>query len=109
MQPPRQAPARQHSVTGKVCNGAKTNPLAATASRRHNSCEPSLANHAKVTCVLLQQPEPTSADLRFRLLGVYVRVHPLFWLMSAILGWRYMAENPQQGFIYLAIWILCVF
>jgi Zn-dependent protease len=29
--------------------------------------------------------------------------------MSAILGWRYMAENPQHGFIYLAIWIICVF
>jgi Zn-dependent protease len=55
--------------------------------------------------VLLQQPEPTNADLRFWIFGTHVRVHPLFWLMSAIFGWSFL----RLGFQYLAIWIVCVF
>jgi stage IV sporulation protein FB len=55
--------------------------------------------------VFLQQPEPTPADLRFRLFGIDVRVHPFFWLMAAILGWDYLGV----GFAHLAIWIVCVF
>ncbi len=39
------------------------------------------------------------------MLGVPVRVHPFFWLMSAILGWELM----KQGFAYLLVWIACVF
>ena len=30
----------------------------------------------------------TPYDLRFRLLGIPVRVHPMFWLVSAVLGWQ---------------------
>ena len=30
----------------------------------------------------------TPYDLRFRLLGIPVRVHPLFWLVMAVLGWQ---------------------
>src|SRR5437016_2491445 len=29
----------------------------------------------------LSEPQPTAYDLRFRLIGTDVRVHPLFWLM----------------------------
>jgi Zn-dependent protease len=34
-----------------------------------------------------------------------VRVHPLFWLVSALLGWPLV----EAGFQYLLIWIGCVF
>jgi len=30
----------------------------------------------------------TPYDLRFRFLDIPVRIHPLFWLMMAVLGWR---------------------
>lgn len=36
--------------------------------------------------MLLADPPPSPYDLRFSLLGIPVRVHPLFWLVSLILG-----------------------
>jgi len=50
--------------------------------------------------------QPTAFDLRFRIFGFPVRVHPLFWLIAALLGeplWRVV------GFQYLLVWIACVF
>jgi membrane-associated protease RseP (regulator of RpoE activity) len=38
--------------------------------------------------------------------GIDVRVHPLFWLISMMLGWR-LAE--QLGYQYLLLWVACVF
>jgi stage IV sporulation protein FB len=35
---------------------------------------------------MLSMPEPTAYDLRFRVLGFPVRVHPGFWIVMAILG-----------------------
>lgn len=46
---------------------------------------------------------PTQFDLRFSLLGIPVRVHPLFWLVSAVLGWD--ARDPNSMFL----WVGCVF
>lgn len=46
---------------------------------------------------------PTPYDLNFSLFGIPVRVHPFFWLFSAILGWN--ARDPKLMFI----WVLCVF
>jgi stage IV sporulation protein FB len=48
-------------------------------------------------------PGETEFDLRFRLLGIPVRVHPLFWVLAAILG-----QNTRDGFLLL-LWIGCVF
>jgi len=45
----------------------------------------------------------TSYDLRFRLLDVPVRVHPMFWLVTAVLGWQ------DQELEKVAIWVACVF
>ncbi|AMV37049.1 site-2 protease family protein [Planctomyces sp. SH-PL62] len=45
----------------------------------------------------------TSYDLRFQLLNVPVRVHPLFWLVTAVLGWN----DGDLGKV--ALWIGCVF
>jgi stage IV sporulation protein FB len=50
-------------------------------------------------------PGPTEFDVRFRLLGVPVRIHPLFWVMAAILGW----DLTQGGGTLLIIWVACVF
>jgi stage IV sporulation protein FB len=45
----------------------------------------------------------TAYDLRFRLLDIPVRIHPLFWLISAFLGWQ---ENNIPAVL---TWIGCVF
>jgi membrane-associated protease RseP (regulator of RpoE activity) len=44
----------------------------------------------------------TPYDLRFRFLDIPVRIHPLFWLMAAVLGFR---ENDIPAVL---IWIGCV-
>jgi len=54
---------------------------------------------------VLAEPDQTQFDLRFRLFGVPVRVHPFFWVVSAFLGW----DLINAGFIYLVAWIGCVF
>ena len=51
---------------------------------------------------MLGAPE-TPYDLRFRLLGIPVRVHPLFWLISAVMGWR------ESNLPMVALWVACVF
>lgn len=56
--------------------------------------------------MLLLEPEPTPYDLRFRLFGVGVRVHPMFWVFTAILKW---SSFTHGGFPYLALWVGCVF
>lgn len=50
-------------------------------------------------------PTPTGLDLKFRLFGTPVRVHPTFWLFSAVFGWEY--ERLGIGFLFL--WIACTF
>jgi stage IV sporulation protein FB len=61
--------------------------------------------------VLLIDPPATPFDLRFRLFGVDVRVHPFFWLLSVILGWN-LTVNPvlsDNGMLDLAVWVLACF
>lgn len=50
-----------------------------------------------------QVPE-TPFDLRFSLLGIPVRVHPVFWLSSAFLAW-----DPSGDGRMIFIRILCIF
>jgi Zn-dependent protease len=45
----------------------------------------------------------TPYDLRFRLLDVPVRIHPMFWLVSAVLGWQ------DKNLPAVAVWVACVF
>jgi membrane-associated protease RseP (regulator of RpoE activity) len=54
---------------------------------------------------MLGMPEPTPYDLRFRFLGIPVRVHPLFWLVTALLGSNDRVFDPQATLI----WVVCVF
>jgi len=45
----------------------------------------------------------TAYDLRFRLLGIPVRIHPLFWLVSVVMGWQ------DRNLSAVALWVACVF
>jgi Zn-dependent protease len=54
---------------------------------------------------MLVEPAQNPYDLRFVLFGTRVRVHPFFWLFSAILGWPFLDE----GFGYLLLWVGCCF
>ncbi len=53
--------------------------------------------------MLFQPPSPTRYDLHFNLLGFPVTVHPLFWVVSALLG------SASGGIVQLLIWVLAVF
>jgi Zn-dependent protease len=55
--------------------------------------------------LFLLEPAQTPYDLRWRMFGIDIRVHPMFWLVSAILGWNAM----DLGFPFLLLWIACVF
>jgi Zn-dependent protease len=55
---------------------------------------------------VLAEPERTPYDLRFRLLGFPVRVHPWFWIVTVLLnGDRLLRIGPE----YLFIWVAVVF
>lgn len=53
--------------------------------------------------MFLTEPTHTPYDLHFRLFGVPVRVHPLFWLVSVILGFD--PQDPKQ----VLLWVGAVF
>jgi Zn-dependent protease len=53
--------------------------------------------------MLLAEPSGTRFDLTFRLIGVPVRVHPLFWVVSALLG--FSSRDP----LFVVIWVGVVF
>jgi stage IV sporulation protein FB len=55
--------------------------------------------------MILNEPEPTSGDLHFRLFGIRIRVSLWFWVMTAVLGFNL----SRLGIEFLLIWIACVF
>ena len=52
--------------------------------------------------LLFQSPPPTRYDLRFTLAGFPVRVHPLFWLITLLLG-------SSGDLLLIPIWIAVIF
>jgi Zn-dependent protease len=58
--------------------------------------------------MFLLEPGQTAYDLRWRMFGVDVRVHPMFWLVSAIMGFNLLAE-PESGVPRFFVWVACVF
>src|SRR5260221_3686115 len=52
---------------------------------------------------MLGNVEPTPFDLKFSLFGIPVRVHPLFWVMAAVIGWR--GKDVNLTFIC----VVCIF
>jgi stage IV sporulation protein FB len=55
---------------------------------------------------VLFEPNETPFDLRWTMFGIPVRVHPLFWLVSVIMGWTAFREG---GIVSLLLWVACVF
>jgi len=53
------------------------------------------------------EPARTPYDLNFRLFGFPVRIHPLFWLGTVLLGSNLL--QGDNGLLFLAIWIVVVF
>jgi Zn-dependent protease len=51
----------------------------------------------------------TPYDIYFRFSGFPVRIHPLFWLVAALLGIGGTIDNLPLWFLHLALWILAVF
>src|SRR5262249_49649149 len=47
----------------------------------------------------------TPYDLRWRMFGIRVRVHPLFWVMAALINWNLL----ELGIQYLVVGVACVF
>lgn len=52
--------------------------------------------------LMFQSPTPTRYDLQFTLAGIPVRVHPLFWLITLLLG-------GSGDLLLIPIWIVVVF
>jgi len=63
--------------------------------------------------MFLGEPQPTSADLRFQLSGIAVRVSAWFWVAAALLGWNVcqsLAGGDQRELLrYLVAWVAVVF
>ena len=53
--------------------------------------------------LLFQPPPSTRYDLRFNLLGIPVRVHPLFWVVTLLLG------SSSRSIFQILIWIFAIF
>jgi membrane-associated protease RseP (regulator of RpoE activity) len=51
---------------------------------------------------MFQPPAPTRYDLRFSIAGIPVSVHPLFWLITLLLG-------STGDLLLIPIWILVIF
>jgi stage IV sporulation protein FB len=57
--------------------------------------------------MFLTDPGSTPYDLRWRMFGTDVRVHPMFWLCTVMLNWDLV--NRSGGVMLLVLWIGCVF
>lgn len=57
--------------------------------------------------MLFVEPQPTSLDLKFTLFRFPVRVHPLFWVVTLILGGSDL--NRPNALAVLFLWVMCVF
>ncbi len=55
------------------------------------------------------EPDETRYDLRWRMFGTPVRVHPMFWLINIVLGWDEAMSPRGGGLPVLALWVGCVF
>jgi Zn-dependent protease len=52
------------------------------------------------------EPDETRYDLRWRMFGTRVRVHPFFWLVALILGFD---STIRLGVGFVLAWVACVF
>jgi Zn-dependent protease len=54
----------------------------------------------------LAEPPPSQGDLHFRLFGIPVRVHPMFWVITGLMGLDTRNGTPPAQFV---IWMAVVF
>jgi stage IV sporulation protein FB len=54
---------------------------------------------------LFFEPQRSQFELNWTMLGIPIRVHPFFWMMSAMMGW----STLRFGVEFLILWIACVF
>jgi Zn-dependent protease len=54
------------------------------------------------------QATPTAFDVRFRLLGTPVRIHPTFWLVGALLGYFLTRGRVDSMLIYLGCFLAAI-
>ncbi|MBL8102410.1 MAG: hypothetical protein JNM02_07780 [Anaerolineales bacterium] len=52
---------------------------------------------------LFQVPPPTRFDLRFSIVGIPVRVHPLFWLIAILFG------SSANSILGVLTWVIAIF
>lgn len=71
-------------------------------------CNRWVINFLMVFTSLMMYP-PTPYDIRFRFCGFPVRVHPLFWIVSLLLGIGSPIEELPVWFLNLALWVAAVF
>jgi stage IV sporulation protein FB len=55
--------------------------------------------------MLFMEPTETPYDLRFRFFGIPVRIHPMFWVITLLMGWG----GIKLGVQYVLVWVACVF
>lgn len=56
--------------------------------------------------MLIGEPTPTRYDLNFELMGIPVRVHPLFWVAGALFGGGSQLNSMLMGIVALFVSIL---
>jgi Zn-dependent protease len=57
--------------------------------------------------VQLAEPTPTRFDLHFTVFGIPVRIHPLFWLVTSVLGAvQAQGAGLSSMLILLALWVV---
>lgn len=57
--------------------------------------------------MILAEPKRTPYDINFQLLGFPVRIHPLFWLVGFVLGFRGGQDGPDP--VAILTWMLVLF
>ncbi|MBL8827103.1 MAG: hypothetical protein JNM18_08960, partial [Planctomycetaceae bacterium] len=58
--------------------------------------------------MFLAEPPLSQYDLNFNFAGVPVRVHPWFWILTALMGSGGLHHSPNAG-VALLLWIAAVF
>ena len=59
--------------------------------------------------MLLIDPPPSPRDLHFRVLGIPVRIHPWFWIVSVLLGLGGSGPaDPLQTLVWVAVMLVSI-
>src|SRR5437763_15143191 len=61
--------------------------------------------------MFLLEPGHTPYDLSWRMFGIPVRVHPMFWLVGALMGFDLLLPDAREGngVVRFLLWIACFF